>query len=499
MKRKLLLFTMLCVAYSVFAQLKVNNDGNTGIGAPPDSKSKLLVNYNLAATDTLFGLNAIMNNTNADLNKPLYGIYSDNANNSISNSLYGAYFKNTQTGSAQQVASPPLYGVYIDNSNNRFANSTYGVYTNNNIGGYSNSVYGYYADNSVTAYGGNLHGFYAQNTLSGHTGNLYGVYLDNSRNGNFGTAYGIYSTNTASFTVSGSVYGAYLSAAATSANVSTYGIYSTVSGGNANNRYAGYFTGGKVVVMDGTVGIGKNPTAGLLDVAGDVYANGVKLTSDERLKTSIQPLSDEKEKLYLLQGKSYKKILPPTGFEEDSLVKKREIIEFPEYGYLAQELKDVFPDLVSQDSTGYYAVNYIGLIPVIIEALKDQRTLIEELQKQIDELKNGLKGSLRKSEQQETDVYSLHTTIDNNAALYQNAPNPFNQSTQIKYYLPSTVTTAFLCFYDLQGKQLKQITLSHRGEGFETIFGSQFTPGIYLYALIADGQEIDVKKMILTE
>jgi len=54
-------------------------------------------------------------------------------------------------------------------------------------------------------------------------------------------------------------------------------------------------------------------------------------------------------------------------------------------------------------------------------------------------------------------------------------------------------------FYDQQGKQLKQITISERGEGNQTILGSQFTPGIYLYALLADGKEIDVKRMILTE
>ena len=37
------------------------------------------------------------------------------------------------------------------------------------------------------------------------------------------------------------------------------------------------------------------------------------------------------------------------------------------------------------------------------------------------------------------------------------------------------------------------------GDGSETISGSQFSAGIYLYALIADGKEVDVKRMILTE
>ena len=53
--------------------------------------------------------------------------------------------------------------------------------------------------------------------------------------------------------------------------------------------------------------------------------------------------------------------------------------------------------------------------------------------------------------------------------------------------------------YDLYGKQLKQIHLSQRGNGSQIISGSEFSAGIYLYALIADGKEVDVKRMILTE
>ena len=47
--------------------------------------------------------------------------------------------------------------------------------------------------------------------------------------------------------------------------------------------------------------------------------------------------------------------------------------------------------------------------------------------------------------------------------------------------------------------QLKRIELTQRGQGSETILGSQFQAGIYLYALIVDGKEVDVKQMILTE
>ncbi len=51
----------------------------------------------------------------------------------------------------------------------------------------------------------------------------------------------------------------------------------------------------------------------------------------------------------------------------------------------------------------------------------------------------------------------------------------------------------------MNGRQLKQIKLTERGNGKVTIHGSEQAAGIYLYELIADGKEVDVKRMILTE
>jgi hypothetical protein len=59
-------------------------------------------------------------------------------------------------------------------------------------------------------------------------------------------------------------------------------------------------------------------------------------------------------------------------------------------GVLAQEIKEVFPELVSEDDNEMLAVNYQGLVPVLINALKEQQSEIEILKQQqaeIDELK----------------------------------------------------------------------------------------------------------------
>ena len=51
----------------------------------------------------------------------------------------------------------------------------------------------------------------------------------------------------------------------------------------------------------------------------------------------------------------------------------------------------------------------------------------------------------------------------------------------------------------MNGGQLKSISIPERGKGNVTIQGSEFSAGMYLYALIADGKVIDTKRMILTK
>jgi hypothetical protein len=141
--------------------------------------------------------------------------------------------------------------------------------------------------------------------------------------------------------------------------------------------------------------------SGNAKITGTLHVGQFAPTSDERLKTDIRSLTiEEKDKLYLLEGKFYNKIIQIedntnlienivdsviyNGIDTCGIVQIRTITENPkqifhvtEYGYLAQDIQNVFPDLVSQDAEGYYGVNYIGLIPVVVEAMKDQKGIIE--------------------------------------------------------------------------------------------------------------------------
>jgi hypothetical protein len=165
-------------------------------------------------------------------------------------------------------------------------------------------------------------------------------------------------------------------------------------------------------------------------------------------------------------------------------------------GFVAQEMIKVFPEAVHYiDSTNIYGIDYTRVIPILVEAMKEQQTIIEDLQKEVNILKthpNNLKSA--------TVSVAEQSTVENSGiALYQNVPNPFSQSTTISYYLPEDIQRALICIYDMNGLQLKCIPLNQKGTSSINISSNALKAGMYMYSLIADGQLVDTKRMVLTE
>ena len=55
-------------------------------------------------------------------------------------------------------------------------------------------------------------------------------------------------------------------------------------------------------------------------------------------------------------------------------------------GVIAQEVQKVIPEVVKERDDGYLAVKYDQLVPVLIEAVKDQQKQIDDLKKKLEEL-----------------------------------------------------------------------------------------------------------------
>lgn len=86
-----------------------------------------------------------------------------------------------------------------------------------------------------------------------------------------------------------------------------------------------------------------------------------------------------------------------------------------------------------------------------------------------------------------------------NSYLYQNQPNPFSKSTEIKYFIFDNAKQISLIIYDMQGALIKQISIYDKGESKIIINANELQPGVYIYQLVIDGKDIDSKKMILTK
>ena len=143
----------------------------------------------------------------------------------------------------------------------------------------------------------------------------------------------------------------------------------------ADGNYTGSTPGVAFVVGNGDIdsatgNAGGNPSnAFIVNYDGSATLSGeLTVDSDARLKANITSLGNTLSKLLLLDGKSY-------TLKSDESVEK--------IGLLAQEIQRIFPELVKQsgDDEGTLSVNYQGLIPILINAIKEQQEQIKDLKK----------------------------------------------------------------------------------------------------------------------
>jgi hypothetical protein len=127
---------------------------------------------------------------------------------------------------------------------------------------------------------------------------------------------------------------------------------------------------------------------------------------------------------------------------------------------------------------------------VTLQELKDENVKLKE---ELAELKQTF-AEFKNERSVQRDNFSASS-----AHLEQNAPNPFNHSTQIRYNLPSTFNSAQLVITDNTGREVKRINLAKGQNGIMNIQAGTLSSGVYNYSLVVDNSVVETKKMILTK
>lgn len=499
------------IAFAGCTHLNSQNWSLLGNGGTVDG-----INF-LGTTDNV-PLNFRVNNQRAGRIDPNYqltalGYLAAQNNSSYYNSAFGNFAMQNNTSGGYNSS----FGSYaLRNNTSGYYNSAFG--TNaliSNMSGYYNVAMG-------------VNSLYSTTTGNGNTA-LGNSSLQNNSTGGYNTSCGN-SSSSQNLTGGGnSAFGA-LSFGGTSDYNTAIGYSSFLYGvGSGYNTGLGAFSdaSNSSVAVSMALGYGAIVNASnKCRIGGALMGitecqNGVYTVSDGRFKNKM---SEEEVK-----GLEFIKLLRPVVYNFDTKaftefltknmpdsVKKNYLNKnfgpsssVRQTGFIAQEVEKAteksgydFSGLHKPvDENDNYSINYGQFVVPLVKGMQEQQVIIEAQQQKIEKLLSKIESLESKYE---NIVKSTATGIEQSGllssdVLEQNQPNPFNHETVIKYTLYQPFNTAFIAVYDLNGKQLVSFPVTQKGQSSIIINSEKLAAGIYIYSMIADGNMLDAKRLIVTE
>jgi hypothetical protein len=130
---------------------------------------------------------------------------------------------------------------------------------------------------------------------------------------------------------------------------------------------------------EGDVGIGTEWAGEELTVEGDIcYTNSIYQCSDSRYKKNVHTVDAALQKVVQLRGVTYnwrREEFPNKSFDAGEHL-----------GFIAQEIQDVLPNVVTTAEDGYMSVDYSRVTPLLVEAVKELKAENDRLETQIADL-----------------------------------------------------------------------------------------------------------------
>jgi trimeric autotransporter adhesin len=342
-----------------------NTSGNYNTGVGEDA----LLGNTTGSANNAFGFQALLYNSTASNNNAFgFAALFNNTTGSPNDAFgYQALFNNSTGGPNDAFGYQALYSNNTGYNNDAFGYQA--LYSNN--AGFGNDAFGYgalYYNNA--GYENTAVGDIAlqSNTTGSDNTALGGSALSSNTTGSFNTAVGQSSCNVT--TASNNTCIGYGSSPSVDGLTNATAIGAHAAVGQSNSLVLGG-TGNYAV----NVGIGTTTPSNILTIgrgAGHPVSDSWETYSSRRWKTNIQTLPDALAKVEQLRGVSYD--LKDSG--------KHEI------GVIAEEVGSVLPEVVTYEDNGKDArgVDYSRLTALLIEAVKQQQSVIRQQQQEITAL-----------------------------------------------------------------------------------------------------------------
>ena len=272
---------------------------------------------------------------------------------------------------------------------------------------------------------------------------------------------------------------------------------------NYSDRYAGFFYG-KVRVTNGIYATVLSPTASSspLGQGGTILLSdrGESVTDKLSHVQTLQFLRYNPSKttevkqatIPVLKDKNLDKMSPAELDAHEGIIDEEpeQYLSPIQYGLDADQLKAVYPELVYEDANGNVSINYVEMVPLLVQS-------INELKAELAELK-GTSSKKAKTKSETTAIEETTSDVDM-VRMDQNKPNPFSESTVITLNIPRETQSATIFIYDMSGKQVQSLPVAERGVTDITVYARDLSAGMYIYTLVVDGKLKVTRRMIVSE
>lgn len=151
---------------------------------------------------------------------------------------------------------------------------------------------------------------------------------------------------------------------------------------------------GKAVMKKGLIAEGDTFIDGDLSVSGTVLGAGPYIdASDKRFKQNVENISGVEmlDKIEKIQGVKYDMVIPAEsklrpsfdrdGWDEVNSFRKKH------FGFLAQDVENIFPEIVSTGADGFKGLQYSRFAPILIESMKELKNEVNVLKRDIQGLR----------------------------------------------------------------------------------------------------------------